>query len=99
MTINRRAFLAAGAAALAGAAPARADADLLRRPIPSSGEKIPVVGLGSARRYNVEPAPEAVVKKTMDGAGFNATGPGPSTAAADSQCPFSSARPPPASRR
>ncbi|GJD48991.1 hypothetical protein OPKNFCMD_1717 [Methylobacterium crusticola] len=61
MTMNRRAFLAASTAAcLAGPAPARADTALLRRPIPSSGEHIPVIGIGTSRRYNVEPTPEAV---------------------------------------
>ena len=27
--------------------------DIIQRPIPSSGEKIPIVGIGTARRYNV----------------------------------------------
>lgn len=54
MTTSRRSILAglAGAGALA-TAPSRAQqpAPLLRKPIPSTGEMIPVIGLGSARRY------------------------------------------------
>jgi aryl-alcohol dehydrogenase-like predicted oxidoreductase len=53
--ITRRTALAGlgagiGAAALARPAAAQ-QAALIRKPIPSSGEMIPVVGLGSARRY------------------------------------------------
>jgi len=63
--ITRRAALALGARsalALAGlglAAPTAAralasgSAELVRRPIPSSGERIPVVGIGTARRFDV----------------------------------------------
>jgi aryl-alcohol dehydrogenase-like predicted oxidoreductase len=52
MTLGRRTLLAAtAAAALAPAALAQAPAPLLRKPIPSSGEMIPIIGLGSARRY------------------------------------------------
>jgi aryl-alcohol dehydrogenase-like predicted oxidoreductase len=43
-------------------APAQADpaAGLLRRPIPSSGETLPAIGIGTSRRYEVTPTPEAV---------------------------------------
>ncbi|HEX5816419.1 MAG TPA: aldo/keto reductase, partial [Methylomirabilota bacterium] len=63
--ISRRTALAIGARsalALAGlglAAPpvahalASGSAELVRRPIPSSGEPIPVVGIGTARRFDV----------------------------------------------
>ena len=52
MTLGRRTLLAATAAAAAApAALAQAPAPLLRKPIPSSGEMIPIIGLGSARRY------------------------------------------------
>jgi aryl-alcohol dehydrogenase-like predicted oxidoreductase len=54
--ITRRAALARGAqAALAFTAlPLAAESsDLIRRPIPSSGERIPVVGVGTARRFDV----------------------------------------------
>ena len=54
MTPTRRSVLAAalGAAAAPAGLPALAQgAPLLRKPIPSSGEMIPIIGLGSARRY------------------------------------------------
>ncbi|GJD72107.1 aldo/keto reductase [Methylobacterium goesingense] len=65
---SRRAFVAgAGLLPLSGLllartpAPARAETvGLLRRPIPSSGETLPVVGIGTSRRYEVEPIPEKV---------------------------------------
>lgn len=40
---------------------------LIMRPIPSSGEKIPIVGIGTARRYNVGTSPEerAPLKKVL----------------------------------
>jgi aryl-alcohol dehydrogenase-like predicted oxidoreductase len=54
MQFNRRNLVigfggAIGALALGG--PAAAQPALIRKPIPSSGELIPVIGLGSARRY------------------------------------------------
>lgn len=53
MPFTRRHFIgAASAAALAGSpVAAAAAAPLIRRPIPSTGETIPVVGIGTARRY------------------------------------------------
>lgn len=54
MHASRRTFLAglAGACGLAAqAAHAQPQAPLLRKPIPSTGEKVPIIGLGSARRY------------------------------------------------
>ncbi|MGU3540850.1 aldo/keto reductase [Methylobacterium sp. A54F] len=33
---------------------------LIRRPIPSSGESLPALGIGTSRRYEVEPSPEKV---------------------------------------
>ncbi|WP_298959401.1 aldo/keto reductase [uncultured Methylobacterium sp.] len=65
MNPDRRAVLAAGAAlaggALAAAAAPRARAaeapgPLRMRPIPSSGETIPVIGIGTSRRYDTDPA-------------------------------------------
>ncbi|KQT69397.1 aldo/keto reductase [Methylobacterium sp. Leaf465] len=65
---NRRAVIA-GAALLplsAGPLKRRAMAEtaqfsgLLRRPIPSSGETLPVIGIGTSRRYEVEPTPEKI---------------------------------------
>ncbi|KQP96731.1 aldo/keto reductase [Methylobacterium sp. Leaf117] len=35
-------------------------AALLRRPIPSTGETLPVIGIGTSRRYEVEPTAEAI---------------------------------------
>ena len=57
MKISRRAFNAAGLATLSlasvGGAPAIAAAsELLRKPIPSSGELVPIIGLGT-NRYGV----------------------------------------------
>lgn len=47
---------------LAEQAPARAEtAGLIKRPIPSSGETLPVIGIGTSRRYEVEPTPEKIV--------------------------------------
>jgi len=65
---SRRAFLAgAGLLPLAGplleaaAPPAWAEAaGLLSRPIPSTGERIPVLGIGTSRRYEVEPTPDKI---------------------------------------
>lgn len=64
---SRRTFVAgAGLLPLAthlaqAAAPAEPEpAGLLRRAIPSSGERIPVIGIGTSRRYEVEPTPEKV---------------------------------------
>lgn len=54
MTPCRRSLLlglAAAGAGLGGRPAASQAAPLLRKPIPSSGEMIPIIGLGSARRY------------------------------------------------
>ncbi|MBR0657805.1 aldo/keto reductase [Neoroseomonas oryzicola] len=51
MTLRRRTLLA-GLAAGAALKPAFAQqAPLLKKPIPSTGELVPIIGLGSARRY------------------------------------------------
>jgi aryl-alcohol dehydrogenase-like predicted oxidoreductase len=66
MNLTRREMLklsaGAGAAlAFAPRLPAWAQSsEILKRPIPSSGELIPVVGLGTARTFNVEPNEEAL---------------------------------------
>lgn len=64
MQIDRRTFLGAGIGAAASLAlPARAAAqpgELIRKPIPSSGEAIPVIGLGTARRYESASAPAEI---------------------------------------
>jgi len=62
MTLSRRDLLKIGAGASAavalGVRPGfgrgpRGPLDLILRPIPSTGEKIPVVGIGTSRRYDV----------------------------------------------
>lgn len=78
MTLSRREMLkaAAGVGALAalGLPSRRAlglalprTSELLMRPIPSSGEKIPAIGIGTARRYDVEGSSEemAVLKEVL----------------------------------
>ncbi|WP_342148265.1 aldo/keto reductase [Methylorubrum sp. SB2] len=65
MSISRRtllhgAALAAAGATLKGAPPARAaEEPLIVRPIPSSGERLPAMGIGTSRRYEVAVTPEA----------------------------------------
>ena len=63
MPLSRRTFLHGAAAAAAGAGlgpPARAaDETLITRPIPSTGERLPAMGIGTSRRYEVAVTPEA----------------------------------------
>ncbi len=65
MMLHRRAMLAgsvAGAVA-AGLFPGQLLADesgLIRRPIPSTGETVPAIGIGTSRRYDVAPDSDAV---------------------------------------
>jgi len=79
---TRRTFLhgAAGLAALAACvarAPAAepAAAPLIARPIGATGETLPVIGLGTARTFDVEPDPQSlaplgqVVRTLLDGGG------------------------------
>ena len=60
MSVSRRAVIAA--AALAPLVPrfAWAADPLIRRQIPSTGEMLPAIGIGTSRRYEVEPTPEKV---------------------------------------
>lgn len=58
-TLSRRALLACGAAAAMMPAPAARAAEPLLRPIPSSGEPMPAVGLGSWITFNVGNDPVA----------------------------------------
>jgi diketogulonate reductase-like aldo/keto reductase len=55
--LTRRTVLGLMAAAAARPSPARAASSILTRPIPSSGEAIPAVGLGTWRTFDVGPAP------------------------------------------
>ncbi len=70
--MDRRTFLAGTAAGLAGAAlaggrsDARKPAPLLQRPIPSSGEKIPALGLGTWQTFDVSGARIAAVQPVLD---------------------------------
>ena len=64
MPLSRRTLLhgALLAAAGTGLPPPRARADdaaLIARPIPASGERLPAMGIGTSRRYEVAPTPEA----------------------------------------
>lgn len=78
MNLTRRELLrlgvGAGAAVVLGWRPGRAAGavrraarDLVTKPIPSSGEEIPVVGIGTSRRYNVGTSVEerAPLKETL----------------------------------
>lgn len=58
--LSRRSLIAA--AGLMPLAPALSAAEeaLIRRPIPSSGEMLPVLGIGTSRRYEVEPVPDKI---------------------------------------
>lgn len=60
MSVSRRAVIAA--AALAPLAPrfVRAAEPLIRRPIPSTGEMLPAIGIGTSRRYEVAPTSDTV---------------------------------------
>ncbi|MBE7200372.1 MAG: aldo/keto reductase [Parafilimonas terrae] len=60
MPVNRRAVIAAAALAPLASRIVRADEPLIRRPIPSTGEMLPAMGIGTSRRYEVEPTPEKV---------------------------------------
>jgi hypothetical protein len=63
MNISRRDLLKLGLgatalAALPGLQAQGTPSGVITRPIPSSGERLPVVGIGTARRYD-NPTPEA----------------------------------------
>jgi aryl-alcohol dehydrogenase-like predicted oxidoreductase len=60
MSISRRAVVAAAALMPVAGRLARAAEPLLRRPIPSTGEMLPAIGIGTSRRYEVDPTPEKV---------------------------------------
>jgi aryl-alcohol dehydrogenase-like predicted oxidoreductase len=76
MNIARRSVLAAaGAGTLAlGRGAAAQPAPLIRKPIPSSGEMIPIIGLGSARRYEEARTPEEIAPLRETFRQFHASG-------------------------
>ncbi len=71
MAISRRVFLAGGAGGLlaAGLGPpafGRTPAGLITRPIPSTGEKVPALGLGTWQTFDVSGARIAEVQPVLD---------------------------------
>ena len=60
MPVSRRAVIAAAALAPLAVRLGHAAEPLIRRPIPSTGEMLPAIGIGTSRRYEVEPTPDAV---------------------------------------
>ncbi|MCJ2119562.1 aldo/keto reductase [Methylobacterium sp. J-001] len=60
MPVSRRAVLAASALAPLAGRLSWAAEPLIQRPIPSTGEMLPAIGIGTSRRYEVEPNPDAV---------------------------------------
>ncbi|MGE0651228.1 MAG: aldo/keto reductase [Alphaproteobacteria bacterium] len=66
-SLTAAAALGGGLGIVGGARSARA-ATLIERAIPSSGEKIPIIGLGTARVYDVEPGDPKlpVLKSTVE---------------------------------
>lgn len=78
MRVNRREFIAGTAAAgmlKAGGLTLADDRQMLHRPIPGSEEELPIIGLGTARVFNVDDSPEhlvplrAVLKELLAGGG------------------------------
>ena len=60
MSVSRRAVVAAAALAPLAARLGHAAEPLIRRPIPSTGEMLPAIGIGTSRRYEVEPISDKV---------------------------------------
>jgi aryl-alcohol dehydrogenase-like predicted oxidoreductase len=60
MPLSRRAVIAAAALAPLAARAAAAAEPLIRRPIPATGEMLPAIGIGTSRRYEVEPTADKV---------------------------------------
>ena len=76
--LSRREFIAGTAAAgmlKAGGLTLADDRPMLHRSIPGSAEQLPIIGLGTARVFNVDDSPEllaplrAVLKELLDGGG------------------------------
>ena len=64
-TWNRREVIAAGAAlsAMPGVAFSNESAGMLSKPIPSSGESLPVIGLGTYSVFDVDSTPDAIATR------------------------------------
>jgi aryl-alcohol dehydrogenase-like predicted oxidoreductase len=60
LPVSRRAVIAAAALVPLATRFAHAAEPLIQRPIPSSGEMLPAIGIGTSRRYEVEPTPDKV---------------------------------------
>jgi len=60
MPVSRRAVIAAAALAPLVHRVGHAAEPLIHRPIPSSGEMLPAIGIGTSRRYEVEPTAEKI---------------------------------------
>ncbi|WP_288586206.1 aldo/keto reductase [uncultured Methylobacterium sp.] len=75
MMLHRRAVLAGSLAAslVPGRLLAQGD-DLIRRPIPSTGETVPAIGIGTSRRYDVAPDSDAMAPLRETVARFVALG-------------------------
>ena len=79
MDVTRKEFLgltaASGAALILGSSALAAPAPIARRKIPKSGEMLPVIGLGTARTFDVEGTPEElaprkeVLRRLFEGGG------------------------------
>ena len=60
MHVSRRTLLAAASLAPLASRMAAADEALIRRAIPATGEMLPAIGIGTSRRYEVEPVPDKI---------------------------------------
>lgn len=60
MPVSRRAIIAGAALAPLASRIGIAEEALIRRPIPATGEMLPAIGIGTSRRYEVEPVPDKV---------------------------------------
>ena len=79
-TMNRRRFLralaAAGTAGLLGPGARAAEGQMHTRPVPRTGERVPVVGMGSYVTFNVGDDPELLAQRTEVLRAFFAAGGG-----------------------
>lgn len=64
MHVSRRTLLAAASLAPLASRMAAAGEALIRRAIPATGEMLPAIGIGTSRRYEVEPVPDKIAPLT-----------------------------------